>query len=409
LEYKLSRLYFKIQVMRITTKNKKAMLNNILNNSRWNIRELSKDKPESKGMFKRLGFLSVLILIIIGGSIFWLLGLRHPKVTDSAKFVAVAKVTRGDLARSVTISGELNPYQEIDLRAKVAGYLKYLTVDIGDQVKVGQVIAKIDTDELKSDYENATAAYTDAKLNYDRLNQVNLKQPGLLAQQDIDNAQAAFEIAKANMDRAHTFMDYATITVPFDGVVTKRYADPGAMIQASGSNDRQTMPVVHIAENDELRLDFPVPEPDVPFIKVGMPMEVTIGATGQKIMGTVARTTNMVDSETRTMETEVDIDNKDLRLTPGMYAYVNLNLEHKKNTLTLPIQAVSFSGNPNVWRINDNDEIQEQPVTIGLQTADKVEIIDGLKEGDQVVFGSREMVNIGMKVKPKLVGENQGS
>ena len=223
----------------------------------------------------------------------------------------------GDLARFVTISGEMKPYQEIDLHAKVAGYLKFLTVDIGDQVKAGEVIAKIDTDELKADLRTPLLHTTMPNLIMTVLNQVIQKQPGLLAQQDIDNAQAAYEIAKANMERARTFMDYATIAVPFDGVVTKRYADPGAMIQASGSNDRQTMPVVHIAENDKLRLDFPVPEPDVPFIKVGMPMEVTISATGQKIMGKVARTTDMVDPDTRTMETEVDVDNHDLRLNTG--------------------------------------------------------------------------------------------
>jgi len=365
-------------------------------------------KKESKKIGRRTKIiLGLLLLIIIAGALIKLTSSRVEETGNIAKFVAVAKVTRGDLARFVTISGELKPYQEIDLHAKVAGYLKFLTVDIGDQVKAGEVIAKIDTDELKADYDNATASYNDAKLNYDRLNEVIQKQPGLLAQQDVDNAQAAYEIAKANMERAKTFMDYATITVPFDGVVTRRYADPGAMIQASGSNDRQTMPVVHIAENDKLRLDFPIPEPDVPFIKVGMPMEVTITATGQKITGKVARTTNMVDSDTRTMETEVDVDNHDLSLTPGMYAYVNLGLENKKDVMTLPVQAVSFSGNPNVWKINDKNEIEELPVTVGLQTADKVEILNGLKEGDQVVFGSREMVNIGMKVAPKLVGDNQ--
>ncbi len=365
---------------------------------------LAVSKKNSKGMGRRTKiFLGLLSLLTVVGIVLWLSGLRPAKSIDNVKLVATAKVTRGDLARFVTISGELKPYQEIDLHAKVAGYLKYLTVDIGDQVKAGEVIAKIDTDELKADYENATAAYQDAKLNYDRLNEVIQKQPGLLAQQDVDNAQAAYAIAKANMDRARTFMDYSTITVPFDGVVTKRYADPGAMIQASGSNDRQTMPVVHIAENDKLRLDFPVPEPDVPFIKIGMPMEVTISATGQKIMGKVARTTDMVDPDTRTMETEVDVDNHDLRLTPGMYAYVNLGLENKSNVTTLPVQAVSLNGNPNVWKINDKNEIEEQPVTVGLQTADKIEILSGLKEGDQVVYGSREMVNIGMKVIPKLI------
>jgi RND family efflux transporter MFP subunit len=394
--------------MRSTIKNKKFMLNNLLKNSRLNIEQLTGIKKEPQGMIKYskviLGILALLIIVGLG---YWLSGLHATKSEDNAKFVAVVKVTRGDLARSVTISGEMKPYQEIDLHAKVAGYLKFLTVDIGDQVKAGEVIAKIDTDELKADFDNATAAYKDAKLNYDRLNEVIQKQPGLLAQQDVDNAQAAYDQAKANMERAQTFMDYATITVPFDGVVTNRYADPGAMIQASGSNDRQTMPVVQIAENDRLRLDFPVPEPDVPFIKVGMPMDVTIAATGQKITGKVSRATNLVDNDTRTMRTEVDVDNHDLRLTPGMYAYVNLNLENKKDVLTLPIQAVSLSGNPNVWKINDKNEIEEQPITVGLQTADKIEILGGLKEGDQVVYGSREMVNIGMKVKPKLVGENQ--
>jgi len=376
--------------------------------SQFDNERLAAIKKKSAGIERRPKIIfGVFLLLIVAGVGLWLSGQHAPRLIDNSKFVATAKVTRGDLARFVTISGELKPYQEIDLHAKVAGYLKYLTVDIGDQVKAGEVIAKIDTDELKADFDNAAAAYNDAKLNYDRLNEVIQRQPGLLAQQDVDNAKAAYEIAKANMERAKTFMDYATIMVPFDGVVTRRYADPGAMIQASGSNDRQTMPVVHIAENDKLRLDFPVPEPDVPFIKVGMPMEVTITATGQRITGKVARTTNMVDSDTRTMETEVDVDNHDLSLTPGMYAYVNLSLENKKDVLTLPVQAVSFSGNPNVWKINDKDEIEEQPVTVGLQTANKVEILNGLKEGDQVVYGSREMVNIGMEVKPKLVGENQ--
>lgn len=367
-------------------------------------------KIKAQGERRRAKIIFGLVsLLIIAGLTYFLSGLHQASLQDTVKFVAAAKVTKGDLARSVTISAEMKPYQEIDLHAKVAGYLKFLTVDIGDQVKVGEVIAKIDTDELKADFDNATAAYQDAKLNYDRLEQVNQKQPGLLVQQDVDNAQAAYDIAKANMERAQTFMDYATIVVPFNGVVTERYADPGAMIQASVGNSQQTMPVVHIAENDRLRLDFPVPEPDVPFIKIGMPMRVTISATGQKITGTVARITDFVDSDTRTMRTEVDIENHDLRLTPGMYAYVNLNLENKKGVLTLPIQAVSLTGNPNVWKINDNNEIEEQPVTIGLQTADKVEIINGLKEGDQVVYGSRELVNTGMKVKPKLVGENKES
>src|SRR5579863_9032998 len=157
------------------------MLNNLKNGPRWNIGGLTTYKAESQFMNKRVVSLLGLILIIIGGVSFWLMGMHNARLTETIKFVAVAKVTRGDLARFVTISGELKPYQEIDLHAKVAGYLKFLTVDIGDQVKAGEVIAKIDTDELKADFDNAKAAYIDAKLNYDRLEQVNQKQPGLLA------------------------------------------------------------------------------------------------------------------------------------------------------------------------------------------------------------------------------------
>jgi len=323
---------------------------------------------------------------------------------EDAKPVAVAEVTRQDLIRGITLSAELRPYQEIDLHAKVAGYLKFITVDIGDQVKKGQVIAKIDTDELTADLAHATAAYHDAKLDYDRTEAVIKKQPGLLAQQEVDDVHAKFEMAKANMEHAKTFMDYSTIIVPFDGVVTKRYADPGAFIQASVSSGTQTLPIVHIAENKRLRLDFPIPEADVPFVRVGTPVAITIKATGQTISTVVARTANKVDSSTRTMETEVDINNADLRLTPGMYAVVNVNLEGKTGVLTLPIQAVSISDQPNVWVVNSKKEIEERPVTIGMQTPDKVEILDGLNEGDQVVFGSRDNVSIGMKVDPKPVG-----
>lgn len=379
------------------------VINNLLKYPRWNNEQMGN---KSKRMHMRtkavLGCFLVGIIIVTCG----FLEHKSPPPPSGIKFVAAADVVKSNLERSVTISAEMRPYMEVDLHAKVAGYLKSLSVDIGDQVKAGEVIAKIDTPELEADLNNTTAAYQDAKLNYDRLYQVSQKQPGLLAQQDIDNAQASYEIAKANMERARTFMDYATISVPFNGVVTKRYADPGALIQTSDSNARQTMPVVRIAENDRLRLDFPVPEPDVPFIKVGMPIQVTVSATGQKIMGHVARATDMVDPDTRTMETEVDVDNQDLRLTPGMYAYVNLPLETRKNVLTLPIEAVSLNGDPNVWKITNNDEIQQQPVTIGLQTPNRIQILSGLKEGDSVVYGSREMVNIGMKVKPKLVGES---
>ena len=319
------------------------------------------------------------------------------------KSVAVAIVTLGNLANNITLSAELKPFQETDIHAKIAGYLKKLTVDIGDKVVAGQVIATLDIDELKDDLARATAVYNDAKLDYDRISSVIKQHPNLLAQEDVDKAKSAYEMAKANQDKAKTLFEYATISAPFAGVITKRYVDVGAMIQAGSS---QAMPIVHIADNTKLRLIFPVPESVVPQIKVGNPVAVTVAATGQNIDGKITRIANKVDSSTRTMETEVDIDNQDQRITAGMYAAVKVALEQKNAVLTLPIQAVSSTDKPNVWLVNEQHEIEEKPVTLGLRTADKVEILSGLKENEQVVFGSRGAFSVGMKVEPKIMANN---
>ncbi len=325
--------------------------------------------------------------------------------TSDTRPAAVTIAKRGDLASRITLSAEFRPYAEADLHAKVAGYLKSITVDIGDQVKAGQVIATLEIPELKDDINRTTADYHNAKLDYDRISEVIKRKPGLLAQAEVDKAQATYEIAKANMEHAKTLLDYATITVPFDGIVTKRYVDPGALIQASTSSSTQTLPLVHIAENTLLRLDFPVPEAAVPQIHVGTPVQVTVQSTRQVIPAKVVRTTGNISDNTRTMETEVDIDNKDLRITPGMYATAVIDLEQKNNVLALPVQAVTMGDKPNVWLVNGQDEIEERPVTVGLQTPDKVEIMQGLNEGEQVIFGSRGSLAVGMKVIPKLVGE----
>lgn len=352
------------------------------------------------------------VMAISFGTVHWLSqaaanGVEKGEAEAETKTVAVAHVTQESLSRSITLSAEFRPFQEADLRAKVAGYLKSLHVDIGDQVKAGQVVATLDTDELKADSDRYAAALRDARLDFDRISSVNKKRPGLLAQDEVDKAQAMYEMAKANMQRAKAMLEYATIVMPFDGVITKRYVDPGALVQASGTGT-PSLPIVHVADNTKLRLYFPVPESDVPDVKVGTPVELTVQATGQTIKGSVSRLAGSVDSATRTMETEVDIDNTDRRIMPGMYASVKIDLEHKEAALSLPIQAVSGGDKPTVWRVNENNEIEERAITLGLQTADKVEIVGGLQAGDRVVFGSRGALSIGMRITPKPVSDRKG-
>lgn len=321
------------------------------------------------------------------------------------KPVPVTTVTREDLARNITFNAEMKPFQEADLHAKISGYLKRIDVDIGDQVKAGQVIAKLDIDEFKDDLARASAAYHDAKLDYDRISAVIKKRPGLLAQEEVDKAYATYEMAKANQQKAKTMLDYADITVPFDGVVTKRYADHGTLIQAGVNSSTQATPVVHIADNTHLRIVFPVPESLVPYIKIGTPAQVTVSSTGQKLESKIARIAGKIDSSTRTMETEVDIDNPGMRITPGMYASVDVDIERHDAVLALPLQAVAQGEKPNVWVVTPQLTLEERPVTLGLQTADKIEILSGLKEGDKVVFGNRGSVTTGTKITPKPVSQ----
>jgi RND family efflux transporter MFP subunit len=320
---------------------------------------------------------------------------------------AVVKAKRADLAQTLTLSAELKPFFEADIHAKVAGYLQSINVDIGDRVKKGDVIATLDIVELKDDIHRTKAAFEQASLDYHRLLDVIRAKPGLIAQAEVDKARAEYDIAKANLDHAQTLFDYTTIAAPFDGVVTQRFADPGAMIQASVSSSTQSMPLVHLAETSTLRLRFPVPEDSVPMVHVGTPCAVVVGATGQTIAATVTRQADRVDSATRTMMTEVDIDNANGRIVPGMYASATLTLQQKKNVLALPVQAVSQDDQPTVWVVDGAGAIEERPVQLGLRTEDRVEIAAGLKDGDQVIFGSRSAFAIGMKVSPKIMPDDR--
>ncbi|MDR3560873.1 MAG: efflux RND transporter periplasmic adaptor subunit [Negativicutes bacterium] len=346
------------------------------------------------------GAITATLLIVLG---FATSGTANTHVSDSIKTVAVAKVERTNLSRTMQLTAEMRPWQEIDIHAKAAGYLKTITVDIGDQVKADQVIATLDLPEQRQDQAKAEADYQVAKLDYDRIEAVIKKQPGLLAQEEVDKARAIYEEAKATYERSKVMADYAVITAPFDGVITKRSVDLGALVQAGTASDTQSLPLVHLAEMDKLRLDFPVPESNVALIKVGMPVDVKMQATGETVHSNVARMSDKVDEATRTMDVEVDLDNNDLHLKPGMYATATIALDTKDDALAAPVQAVTTGDKPNVWVVNAEGTVEERPVTLGIETPDKVELQTGVAEGDLLVYGNRNDVTLGSKVAPKVI------
>ena len=321
---------------------------------------------------------------------------------------------------------EFRPYEEVELHAKVSGYVSQMNVDFGDKVKAGQLLATLEVPELQADLDNAQAAamkaeadHTNAHLIYTRLLAVNQDHPNLVAQQDLDtaaandqSATAAIAAARAETEKYQSLVGYTKITAPFDGIVTRRYADPGALIQAGTSSETQAKSLLRISDNYRLRLDFPVTVDFVKDIQVGAPVEVRVDSLdGRDFTGTISRFAEDVNEETRKMTTEIEVTNQDLQLVPGMYATVILKVEKHANALAVPIEAVGTGKTPTVLVVNHNNEIEERTIKLGLEMPDKYEVLSGLEEGDFVIIGNRSAFQAGMKVEPKLVqlsmrGEN---
>ena len=383
---------------------------------------ITPSEPQPSGApRRRLGLIWPLLGVgIIAGSL-WLYARKsneaRPDSPDiQAPTVAVAKVDREDLYNEVTIAAEFRPYVEVTLNAKVSGYVDKMNVDFGDKVKEGQLLATLVVPELKDELDSARAAqgraeadYKNAHLIYTRLVGVNNEHSNLVAQQDIDTAEAkdsvaaaALASAKADVEKYQTLVGYTQITAPFDGVVTMRYADPGALIQAGTASDTQAKPLVRVSDNYRLRLDFPVSVAYVKDIHLGDKVEVRVQSLDNKrITGEVSRFTDKVNNDTRTMITEIEVPNPNLELVPGMYAAVVLKVEQRPHALTIPIEAASIGDSTTVCVVNGSHEIEERAVTLGLETASRCEVTSGLKEGELVMIGGRTAIHAGEKVETK--------
>ena len=360
--------------------------------------------------------------------------------------VGVTKVVKKSLGRQITMSSELVPFQEIAVYAKESGYVKKLLVDYGSHVKAGAVIAVLEIPELEAqlqedeaEIKNANnqvsraqhelgryqAQYKALHLQYTRLNGVFESQPGIVAQQEVDDAQgkdlaassqvdagqasldaaqSQLSVAKAKLVHDQSLYDYSKITAPFAGIVTDRFANLGTLVQAGTGSSTQAMPIVRLSEDDLFRLVIPVPESYVPFIRVGDPVDVRVPALNRTFPGKVARFSVDVREDTRTMHTEVDVKNPDHLLVPGLYADADLTLEHKEGIPSIPLQAVNHEGDrTTVLVVNSSNELQDRPVSLGLQTATDAEVVAGLREGEDVVVSDRSGLKPGEKVIPKPV------
>ena len=366
--------------------------------------------------------------------------------------VPVANVKTENLSNELVLTAEFVPYQDVDVMAKVSGYVRNIRVDIGDHVNQGDLLATLEVPELQDEEGKATAGLSAAQANiitaqaaerraraqadiahlsYQRILDVSKKEVGLVPRQEIDvaqsrdleaaaqlaSAQSAIQAAQENQavatserSRAGAMLQYATIRAPFTGVITKRYANTGSMIQAGTSSQTQAMPVVRLAQNNILRLMLPVPVSAVSLIHNGQPVDVNIVTLGRIFPGTVTRYADSLQMSTRTMETEVDVKNTDGTLVPGMYAEAHLHLADRANALSVPLDAVDGLGTntQQVWVVRDG-QLHQISVVTGIQTATRVQIVSGLRSGQQVVVGRHSGLTEGEKVEAHLAAYDQES
>ena len=397
--------------------------------------------------------ISLAVVAMVGWVIFEFPGNRaqaRGEDPSTIPTVAVALATRGPIRSSITLSGAFRPYQEVDVHAKVAGYIRRIYVDVGDKVKEGQNLAILEVPELSAqvaggqadtrrsedairraehDVQRAESAHTASHAAYARLKQASEARPGLIAEQELDDslahdqeaeaqvgsaraalaeAQSQLSVARANLDRYASLEAYSRITAPFGGVVTKRYADTGALIQAGTASDTQSMPVVRLAEWSRLRLVVPVPESAVPDLRLGQAIDVVVPALGRTIKGKVARFADALNEETRTMHTEIDVENPDGTLVEGMYAETTLVLHQKDSVLTVPIQAVKRNGtNGSVFVVDKSGAVGQRAITLGVDSEARIEVLSGLSDGDQVIVGNLNALQAGQHVRSKLVAQNE--
>ena len=362
--------------------------------------------------------------------------------------VAVARVQRENLVRQEVVSAEFRPFQIIDVHAKVAGYLKKIYVDVGDHVKEGQVLAVLEVPELTEELTRAKAAksrsnaevdrareelarakaqFDATHLIYDRLQGVAKTRPNLIAQQEIDDARArdqsaeasvsaaraslaasqqGVDVSQADVEKTQTMSAYATITAPFSGVISKRYADTGAMIPAGTANTNGGLALVQLSQNTLLRLVLPVPESVVSRIRLGQTVDVRVGALNRTIQGKITRFADTVNTATRTMDTQVDVPNSSFALIPGMYAEAVLTLEKRENALSVPLEGLSIQASGvSAYVVGTGDKIEVRKLKLGLETPDRAEVLSGLDAGELVVVGNRSKLAPGQAVQPKITDQ----
>jgi RND family efflux transporter MFP subunit len=330
----------------------------------------------------------------------------HSRVAAAANLNQVARASAvpvvevvhpklGAEGQEIALPGNAQAFNDTPIYARTRGYVKDWYVDIGARVKPGQLLALIETPELDQQLEQARADLKTAQANLE-IAQItatrwqNLVKTNSVSQQETDQAvsdlnakQASVASNKANVDRLEQLQRFERITAPFEGVITARNTDLGALIQA---DDNSTKELFHLAYTRKLRIYIPVPEVYAPNVRNGESVKVTLDAfPNEEFSGTVVRNSDAIDLNTRTLNVEVDVDNRTGRLFPGAYAFVHLKVAASVGSVTIPSNALLFRSEGLRAGVVRNGHVVLTPITIGQDYGSAVEVLSGLAPSDAVI------------------------
>jgi membrane fusion protein (multidrug efflux system) len=306
-----------------------------------------------------------------------------------------AHPTTGTVHRWVSLPATMAAFQQVTLQARVAGYVKSVSVDKGDEVKAGQTLAVIEVPEIESDLIKVTAEQDAAAIELKRLREARAKSPDLVLPQTVDNAEARFTAAKAGVDRCQTLLDFAQIKAPFAGTITARSVDPGAYVAVGGS------PLLRLVDSGKLRCQIPVTEMETPLARVGKPVKISVDALpGQSFEASVTRISQALDLQTRTMLIEADLENAGAKILAGMSATAKIGVERHEQAVLIPTAAlVMEKTNAFVFKHQGGKAVKTQ-VKLGFNDGTNVEVPE-LKPDDVLLVVGTAPVADGQEVKIK--------
>lgn len=327
---------------------------------------------------------------------------REPgQAPESVPRVQVLKVQRRDISQTLTLPANISPWYQATLYGKVSGYVKWIGFDKGDVVKKGQLLAVLDAPEIEDQYKQADADYQIKKITYERYLSVWQDNHDIIAKQDVDVAKALAQSAKHQRDSRRNLLDYTNVYAPFSGMITARFADPGALIQAATGSATQAAPLFTIMDLDSVRIYVNAPQEVSQLTKPGLPVTMTAREWSQELPASITRTTEALDPATRTLLVEIDVQNKDHRLQPGMFVNVSLHLQQHPNALAIPPGSIvpSKNGQEKSVFVVESGKAKLVPVKTGIDDGLWVEVVEGLTGEEEVVVVGKSGLTDGQEVQ----------